>query len=363
MKNIQVNAGSSSYPVLIGDGVFGKLQEVLEASGMSPSKLLIVTDENVNQFYGNQIESAAGKIAGWCKYVTKSGEAAKSFEVFYDIQTFALREGLDRKSVVLAFGGGVIGDLAGFFAATYMRGIPFVQIPTTLLAHDSAVGGKTGINHPEGKNMIGAFYQPLAVIYDTAFLRTLPLDELRSGLAEVIKHAFIKDKDMYEMLHSKVRDIQFLSQNLLVELISMGISIKASIVSEDEREQGVRSYLNFGHTLGHALEKLLGYGRISHGDAVAAGMIFALWLSEKTNHADLKLQENVSWFKELGFPVSLPDDISSEKFISAMEKDKKAESGVIYMILLKEFGRAEKHAFSRQQLLELLNEWRAEVHR
>ena len=189
---------------------------------------------------------------------------------------------LDRHSLILALGGGAVGDLSGFVAATFMRGIPFIQIPTTILAHDSAVGGKVAINHPAGKNMIGAFYQPEAVVYDIDFLKSLPEHEIRSGFAEVIKHGLIQDPSFYHWLKENILSIDMMiSDENLIHFLSRGVEIKSAIVEEDEKETGIRAYLNFGHTLGHAIEAELGYGKLTHGEAVVIGMLYALQLSEK----------------------------------------------------------------------------------
>src|SRR6185312_13145009 len=189
-----------------------------------------------------------------------SGEQAKQFPIYEACLTFALENGLDRKSCIIAFGGGAVGDLAGFVAATYMRGIAFLQVPTTLLAHDSAVGGKVAINHPLGKNMIGAFHQPEAVVYHTPFLQSLPEKEWRSGYAEVIKHALIGDVELYHWLKEEVQTLADLRDEKLIHILTKAIPVKANVVSQDETEKGVRAHLNFGHTLGHALEKEIGYG-------------------------------------------------------------------------------------------------------
>src|SRR5690606_22285980 len=211
--------------------------------------------------------------------------------------TFALEQKLDRKSVILAFGGGAVGDLSGFVAASFMRGIPFIQIPTTILAHDSAVGGKVAINHPLGKNMIGAFYQPEAVFYDLDFLHSLPLHERRSGFAEVIKHSLISDEDFYVWLRENVHDLDQLRNEEMLYFLKKGIRIKEQIVSQDEKESGIRAFLNFGHTLGHAIEGEAGYGNITHGEGVVIGMMFALGLSKKKLGLSFHLDEFESWLK------------------------------------------------------------------
>ncbi|TXC93288.1 3-dehydroquinate synthase [Metabacillus litoralis] len=356
MKSILVKTTDSIYPVYVGDNAIKELSPLLLE--LNPSKVLIVTDNNVDERYGSDLVKIVSKQFPTCKFVVKNGESSKSFELFYELQSFALKQGLDRKSVILAFGGGVVGDLTGFVAATFMRGVPYIQIPTTLLAHDSAVGGKVAINHPEGKNMIGAFYQPKAVVYDSKFLNSLPDEELRSGFAEVIKHSLIRSEPFYHFLYNDVSDLRDLSSEKLETMILEGIKIKADVVSHDERELGLREILNFGHTLGHAIEAEAGYGRMSHGDCVAIGMLFAIWLSNKFQVNKLPYEEIKIWFEKIGFPTSIPAEQSTEELVNKMTKDKKTKSNQIKMILLQEIGVTTSDTFTKDELHSLLEEWR-----
>ncbi|MCM3596952.1 3-dehydroquinate synthase [Metabacillus idriensis] len=359
MKNLLIETASGSYPVSVGRNII-ETELIKQVKVIKPSSILIIADAAVQSLYGERLLNAMSHSYKTEVFVVPSGEENKSFQSFYDIQTLALKLGLDRKSLILAFGGGVIGDLAGFAAATYMRGIPFIQLPTTLLAHDSAVGGKVAINHPEGKNMIGAFHQPRAVIYDLAFLSTLPVHELRSGFAEVIKHGLIGNADFYHWLTSEISVLDDLDDEKLQHMILEGIRVKAAVVKEDEKETGVRAHLNFGHTLGHAIEASEGYGKISHGDGVAIGMLFAIWLSGKIHSLSLPYEKIKNWFKELGFPVEVPENLSADALISRMLKDKKSHSGTITMVLLKTIGAPETSSFERDQLRSLLETWRQE---
>lgn len=359
MKDLLIETASGIYTVSVGKNIIDtKLLDRIEE--IKPSSILIVADAAVQNLYGEQLLETLRNAYKTEVYIVPSGEEHKSFENFYDIITFALKLGLDRKSLILAFGGGVIGDLAGFVAATYMRGIPFIQLPTTLLAHDSAVGGKVAINHPEGKNMIGAFYQPEAVIYDLAFLSTLPKNEMRSGFAEVIKHGLIGNIDLFHQLAAEISDLDDLNDEKLQHMIIEGIRVKAAVVKEDEKETGVRAHLNFGHTLGHAIEAEEGYGEISHGDAISIGMLFAIWLSEKVNKKDLHYEKTKKWFKGLGFPFEVSHSLSTESLINRMLKDKKSHSGTITMVLLNAIGEAETSSFESDHLRSLLEKWRQE---
>lgn len=358
MESIFIKTTDTTYPVIVGDDAINELSNLLR--NLSPSKVLVVTDTNVDQLYGDVLVDLVGREWTTYKYVIKSGEAAKSFDMFYELHSYALKHELDRKSVIIAFGGGVVGDLTGFVAATYMRGVPFIQVPTTLLAHDSAVGGKVAINHPEGKNMIGAFYQPKAVVYDSHFLQSLPVEEMRSGFAEVIKHSLIRSKTLYQFLSTEIRHLDDITTDKLQHMILEGIQIKADVVSKDEKELGLRAILNFGHTLGHAVEAEAGYGKLSHGDCVAIGMLFATWLSNKTLNLSLPYKELKSWFKEIGFPTEVPTSQSTDQLINKMKKDKKTKSNQLTMILLEDIGVTTSSIFTEEELYALLNEWRAE---
>lgn len=332
MKKLTVEA-SHAYQVHIGNRALRALYEEYRELIEDADRIGIIADDTVLKLHSNYFKMhvpSSDKV----KYkVIPSGEQAKSIETYMDCQSFLLQEGFSRKSVILAFGGGATGDLAGFVASTFMRGIPFIQIPTTILAHDSAVGGKTAINHELGKNMIGTFYQPLTVIYDTHFLSTLPEKELRSGMAEVIKHAFIANEDWLDELLA-IKDFNELSDEEMALHLEKGIAVKAAIVEEDEYETGVRKYLNFGHTLAHAIEAASGYGKITHGEAVAIGMAYALLLSEHT-----KFQQFLEWCKSNGYPLELLQGIPFEKLQGFMKKDKKTAGGLLNFVLLRETGK------------------------
>jgi 3-dehydroquinate synthase len=247
----------------------------------------------------------------------------------------------DRKTTLLALGGGVIGDMTGFAAATYMRGVPFVQIPTTLLAQvDSSVGGKTAINHPLGKNMIGAFYQPQSVLADTATLSTLPQRELSAGLAEVIKHGAIIDAEFFSWLEAHMDQLMARDDAALAHVIQRSCEIKADVVRQDERESGLRAILNFGHTFGHAIEAGMGYGEWLHGEAVGCGMVMAADLSHRLGYLSAQDKSRITALvKAAGLPVAAPD-LGADRWLELMEVDKKNEGGEIKFILLKPLGQA-----------------------
>lgn len=359
MKILDVNT-KEPYQVYIGEGVREKIPKLLsELTGFSPTRILLITDEKVDRLYGDQVFQALEENWPVKKAVVPSGEQSKSLECFHQLQTEAIQFQMDRSSCVVALGGGVVGDLAGFVAATFMRGIPYVQIPTTLLAHDSAVGGKVAINHPLGKNLIGSFHQPKAVIYDTELLSTLPEAEMRSGFAEVIKHAFISDE---QFLHDlmKVDNIAGLTSSQLSEMIYKGIEVKSSIVSNDEKEKGIRAFLNFGHTLGHAVEAEYGYGGISHGDGVAMGMLFALFLSEKKTGLDCDYPSYLKWFKTLHYPVAIKNNVKTASLINRMMNDKKTVGGMIQFVLLSQIGRPQTFSIKKEEAADLLDQWRLE---
>jgi 3-dehydroquinate synthase len=247
----------------------------------------------------------------------------------------------DRKTTLVALGGGVIGDMTGFAAATYMRGVPFVQIPTTLLAQvDSSVGGKTAINHPLGKNMIGAFYQPQSVLADTATLSTLPQRELSAGLAEVIKHGAIIDTEFFSWLEAHMDQLMARDDTALAHVIQRSCEIKADVVRQDERESGLRAILNFGHTFGHAIEAGMGYGEWLHGEAVGCGMVMAADLSHRLGYLSAQDKSRITALvKAAGLPVVAPD-LGADRWLELMEVDKKNEGGEIKFILLKPLGQA-----------------------
>ncbi len=338
MSTITIHAGEQVYPVHVGYEVLNEIPSFIQSHYPRLTSILVITDEMVGELYLEKLVQAVGFEQTYTKIVP-SGEKAKTFDVFYDCLSFALEKKLDRKSLILSFGGGAVGDLAGFVAASFMRGIPFIQIPTTILAHDSAVGGKVAINHPLGKNMIGAFYQPDGVFYDLNFLTSLPKAELRSGFAEVIKHGLISEHSFYRQLLEQIVDLGAIPSQLMVELLTSGIKVKAAIVEQDEKESGIRAYLNFGHTLGHAIEAEMGYGKITHGEAVAIGLVFALQLSTKVYDLDFNQSEFIQWLTKLGYQTSLPEGLSVERLLQRMKQDKKSFGQSVHFVLLKEIGQ------------------------
>jgi len=353
METIQILTESKQYPVFVGDGMRNELRVFLENHFPNLTKILIVTDETVAKLHLDKLLQGLKPFEPVI-FTAPSGEKAKTFEVYYEALTTALASHLDRKSVVLSLGGGAVGDLTGFVASSYMRGIPFIQVPTTILAHDSAVGGKVAINHPLGKNMIGAFYQPEAVFYDLELLNTLPIQEIRSGFAEVIKHALIADPHFYDWLKLNIHDLNSLTKEQLSASLVQGIKIKNKFVSQDEKETGVRAFLNLGHTLGHAIEAEMGYGNFTHGEAVMIGTIFALKLSNNLLGLTFNINEFIDWVTELGYETTIPKQLSFESLITKMRQDKKSVGDAIRFVLLEQVGQPLLQEVSEEVLWQEL---------
>src|SRR5690625_5232646 len=331
MKQMTVNSSSGPYPIYVGTSIRHRVQSLLKKQY---ERVLIVTDNVVASLYLADVKAAL-QDCSVIEAIIPNGEQAKHIEQYYHLQSIALENNLDRQSLIIALGGGVIGDLAGFVAATFMRGIDYIQMPTTILAHDSSVGGKVAINHELGKNLIGAFYPPRAVIYDIETIQSLPTHEIRSGFAEIVKEAYIADETL---LHSLLQtDLTSITEDQLTRFIYEGIKIKAAVVEADEKESGMRKFLNFGHTLAHATESELGYGTITHGEAVAIGMLFALRISEQFTTTSFLTEQYKSWLRNNDYPLSLYD-INLDHIITKMKLDKKAEKGNIQMVLLEKIG-------------------------
>lgn len=341
MRTVQVELEERSYPIYIGTGLLSRAAELFDNHGITAkSPLLIVTDDQVAPLYLSQLENSL-QAGGYrsVSHIIQNGERSKSLEVYEQVMTTAIQAGLDRSSAVVALGGGVVGDLAGFVAASYMRGIDFVQVPTTILAHDSSVGGKVAVNHPLAKNMIGAFHQPKLVLYDLGTLVSLPAREIRSGLAEVIKHGLIWDKAFAdwcgehaaELLHGKLDDLGY--------ALERGCRIKAEVVSGDERENGRRAILNFGHTIGHALEAVGGYGTLLHGEAISIGMVGASMLAVQRGVSEEILLRTEELLKRLELPTRYPASWDNEAIIRAMMHDKKFREEQIVFILQEAVGQ------------------------
>lgn len=335
---LNVELGERSYPIEIGAGLLD--DAALLARHIGGHKVAIVTNTTVAPLYLDKVAGhlrAAGRDV--LEIILPDGEEHKNWQSLNLVYDALLQNKCDRKTTLVALGGGVIGDLTGFAASSYMRGVPFVQIPTTLLAQvDSSVGGKTGINHPLGKNMIGAFYQPRAVIADTATLDTLPPRELSAGLAEVIKHGAILDADFFDWIEANIEPLIARDRQAIGYAIARSCEIKSDVVRKDEREGGLRAVLNFGHTFGHAIENGLGYGAWLHGEAVGCGMVMAADMSARLGLIEPAAVERVrALVRAAGLPAVAPD-LGEARWIELMEVDKKNEGGEIRFILLKPLG-------------------------
>lgn len=358
---LPVMLGGRSYDIVIGTGLHRQVADFLKPLKLG-KKVLVVTNPTVNQLYGETVTQSLAK-GGYTVTVAEVpdsegakdlAQAAKLYDVMFDAA-------LDRHCPVLALGGGVVGDLAGFVAATYMRGVPFVQVPTTLLAQvDSSVGGKVAVNHPQGKNIIGAFHQPRLVITDTNTLATLDKRDVLSGLAEVIKAAAIMDGEFFGWLEDNLHRVLALEPQALAHVIEISCAIKAKVVEADETEQGMRAILNYGHTIGHGVETLSGYGAFRHGEAVAMGMVAEALLAEKLG---LLTSNDVSRLKALlvkaGLPWEIPRDIDASELIAAMYKDKKVLDGSLTFALIEGIGQAViRRDVSEQVLVDMFNHMR-----
>ncbi len=337
---VHVDLGERSYDVHFRS--LDTLPALLEDTDLRTGRCLLVTDENVAAHYRTPLTTTLEQ-AGWTvkPVVLPAGEATKSAEHLHTLYDEALSWGIDRQTPVFALGGGVVGDLAGFAAATLLRGVPLVQLPTSTLAQvDASVGGKTAINHETGKNLIGAFYQPRLVCADPATLDTLPIDEYTGGLAEAVKHAIIGDVDLFEFLEEhRTSVLARKDRDAIASAIEQAVQVKADVVSADEREEGRRAILNFGHTFGHAIEKVAGYGTFSHGEAVAIGMRAGLYLSHR-RHPDTIPRDRIDSLLR-ALPVEEdPSSLSFDSIYAAMDSDKKNQGDTIRFVLLDRLGHA-----------------------
>jgi 3-dehydroquinate synthase len=340
MQTLTVDLGDRSYLIHIGPGLLA--QSDLIVPHLLQKRVMVVTNTTVAPLYLAQLtatlESAGVKVA---TVVLPDGEAYKNWETLNLIFDALLTDRAERKTTLIALGGGVIGDMTGFAAACYQRGVPFVQIPTTLLSQvDSSVGGKTGINHPLGKNMIGAFYQPKVVLADTDTLKTLPARELSAGLAEVIKYGLIWDADFLAWLEANMDKLRALDATAIAHAIYRSCEIKAQVVAQDEREGGIRAILNLGHTFGHAIETGMGYGNWLHGEAVAAGMVMAAQTSQRMGWiSEADVARTRALIRAAGLPDVAPD-LGVDTYLEYMGHDKKVEGGRMRFVLLKKLGEA-----------------------
>ncbi|MEA3364669.1 MAG: 3-dehydroquinate synthase [Candidatus Hydrogenedentes bacterium] len=356
METLTLALGDRGYPIHIGIDILSQLaQELARLNAKGP--VAVCTDANVAKIHGERVVElvrSAGLRPVLC--VMPAGEEAKQLARVEEFCGMFLEAGLDRSSVVLALGGGVPGDVVGFAAASFMRGVRYIQIPTTIVAQvDSSVGGKTGVNHTLGKNTIGAFHQPSAVIIDLMLLRTLPDRELRAGLAEVIKHGMIADAELFQYMERHVEPILNKNLEALMVPLRRSCEIKADVVANDEKEQGLRAILNYGHTFGHAIEAVTGYGRFLHGEAVALGMHAAAVLAHNLELVgkDLVERQNAC-IEAYGLPIRWPE-LPVDETLAAMRHDKKARTGVLKFIVADRIGHAvQRTDISDKQAREAL---------
>ncbi|MFK8048536.1 MAG: 3-dehydroquinate synthase [Halioglobus sp.] len=356
MHTLHVDLGERSYPVYIGRDLFSDSQ--LLASHVSGSQVVLVSNETVAPIYLDRVRAALENITLVSEVILPDGEQYKSLATLEKIFDQVMADRHDRGTTFIAVGGGVVGDITGFAAACYQRGVKFVQIPTTLLAQvDSSVGGKTAVNHPLGKNMIGAFYQPQAVLIDTNTLVTLPAREFAAGLAEVVKYGLIADEPFYRWLRENIHKLLAREEAALAEAIERSCANKAKVVAADEREGGVRAILNLGHTFAHAIENAQGYGAWLHGEAVAAGMVLALRLSNARGLIQAhEVDEFTDLLRSMSLPTEAPEDMSPQTFIDLMGRDKKVVDGELRLILLSAIGEAcIVDDVSDQELINLLS--------
>jgi len=351
---LTVDLGDRSYPVYIGTDLLSDAE--LLVNHIRGNSALVVSNTTVAPLFLAKIEATlkAHNIRYDC-LILDDGEQHKSVATVEKIIDTLLRQRHDRQTTLIALGGGVVGDITGFAASIYQRGVHYIQIPTTLLAQvDSSVGGKTGVNHPLGKNMIGAFCQPQCVIADTGTLDTLPARELSAGLAEVIKYGLIHDSEFFDWLEQNIDQLLARDYQALCQAIRVSCTIKAEIVALDERESGIRAILNLGHTFGHAIETTMGYGKWLHGEAVAVGMVMAADLSLRHGWIDETIkQRTIEILEKSSLPIKSPPHMSTDDYMKAMAIDKKTLDGTIKLILLKALGEA---VISADYETDLLNQ-------
>ncbi len=352
---VRVELPGRSYSIWVGEGLLHVSGEYVRELGLG-TRCAVVTNPVVAAHYAEPVEASLRKAGFECIRVEiPDGEEFKNLATLTRIYDALVAAGLERKDPVLALGGGVVGDIAGFAAATYLRGVPLVQLPTTLLAQvDSSVGGKTGINHPLGKNLIGAFYQPSLVLADVAALRTLPERELKAGLAEVVKYGAILDAELFSLMEERMEELVALQPAVTSLVVRRCCELKAGVVMRDERESGERAVLNFGHTLGHALESVTEYRRYLHGEAVAIGMVFAARLSVELGLCPPEVPPRLErLLQRIGLPVSLPAEVDAARLLQSLERDKKVQGGKIRFVCIEGLGRARFVNLDSASVLQL----------
>ncbi|MDO8588142.1 MAG: 3-dehydroquinate synthase [Armatimonadota bacterium] len=359
MAIVRVELGERSYDIRIEPGSLRTVGEM--AAAACPSKSAgVVTNARIGALYGRAVADSLEAVGiRVSQALIPEGEKYKTLGTCRRLYDAFLAARLDRGSLVVALGGGVIGDIAGFAAATFLRGLPFLQVPTTLLAQvDSSIGGKVGVNLPQGKNLVGAFHQPVGTLIDPLTLRTLPRREARAGLAEVIKHGIIYDQEFFEFLRANIGPILALEEGAITEAISRSCVIKAGVVAADERESGLREILNFGHTIGHGVETAAGYGRYRHGEAVSIGMIAETLIAERSGVAANGVAGDVcEIIRAAGLPTTLAPTVSPESVVSALALDKKARRGRVRFVLPAAIGRVvKKDDIAPELVLDVLRE-------
>ena len=340
MIRIPVRAAVGQYDVLVGPGLLGEAGRLIKEASLQGA-VRILADERVYQLYGRALEDALGAEAiSFASFQIPSGESSKSLQMASKIYDWLIENRTERRDLVVALGGGVVGDLAGFVAATYLRGLRLVQIPTSLLAQvDSSVGGKVAVNHPLGKNLIGSFYPPVLVVADTSTLSSLPLRELSAALAEIAKMGIIMDRPLFERLETEVDLLLGLDSKSLVEVIARTVELKAWVVQQDERESGLRAILNYGHSYGHAVEAVTDYRLYRHGEAVAIGMVGAGRIAQSLGMIDAETaSRQETLLTRMGIPVRCPR-LPVDRLLEAMTHDKKASEGKLSWVLLEGIGK------------------------
>ncbi|MCR2803009.1 3-dehydroquinate synthase [Paenibacillus soyae] len=364
MRELTVDLGERSYPIYIGQGLLDQAASYFQKHNIgNKSPLLIIADSNVAPRYLAKLEQVL-QAGGYktASAVVPAGESSKSLAMLGDLVGKALDAGLDRKSAIVALGGGVVGDLAGFVAASYMRGIKFVQVPTTILAHDSSVGGKVAVNHPQAKNIIGAFHQPEFVLYDLNTLQTLPPRDVSSGLSEVVKHGLIWDASFVDWCEANAEKLLALDPDSLGYALYKGCSVKAAVVSEDEKEMGLRAILNLGHTIGHAIEAVAGYNEMQHGEAISIGMIGSAKLGLRYGAPEEVYTKTKRVLAKCGLPVSLPKHYDVDAIMAAMMHDKKFKEGTMVFVVPTAIGKVEiKSDVSVEWMKEIVEELKLEA--
>ncbi len=351
IDRIHIDLGEKSYDVLVGIGALEGLGDALHGLGIR-GRIAVVTHPKINLLYGGKVRKSLKK-SGYRPLMIEipAGERYKTLRQIGRIYDHLIENRFERRDALLALGGGVVGDMCGFAAATYLRGIDFVQCPTTVVAQvDASIGGKTGVDHPQGKNLIGAFHQPRLVCSDPTVLKSLPKREYRAGLAEVLKYGVIADEDFFSYLEKNVAKILALDPDAIVHCINRSSAIKAEIVEKDERESGLRKILNYGHTMGHAVETLGGYRRYRHGEGVAIGMACASRLAHRLGLLKKQdLDRQIALIKAFGLPVDLPS-FKAADILNVMSRDKKVVDGELYFVLPKKIGAVQTRSVSRMEL-------------